>query len=509
MATQTHGSAAIYCRSSKDRKDVSVDVQRRELKALALSRGLSIAETFADVVESGKDTDRPGFQQLLRALRNPRRGWDHLLVLDTSRLARRRHISIVFEEVECKKHGVRVIYKSVPEADPITEMLLKSILQAMDEWHSLTSREKGLAGMAQNVRDGYRAGGRAPIGYRLRKIDTGIVREGLPVTKSTLELADTAAAAIGAYLRARSNGLPRARAIEHAPGLPRIAKASLVGVEWNALTYAGHTVWNVHSEQQAGKTRRRPRTEWMMQRDTHPGVITDAEAERILKHLEEYSATRPRRTPASYLLTGMLFTPQGRAWHSDGAGYYRVPGKRVARDELEAAIVAQVHSDLQTTDLVRLFAKATRREETPEDPAAALRPQLASITDRISRAVDLAGRLADPGPAVRKLDQLERERVALVEQIRAQERDYQAAMALAQVTDMDIRRRMVELLDDLRDADNREATKDALAALLDRVELDPETTDATLHYRVELNTLDAASGFKVASPRGFEPRSQP
>lgn len=135
--------AATYARSSKDRADMSIDAQQRQLAELAASRGIPIVAQFSDAVLSGKDDDRPGFQSLIRELKNPRRGWDTILVLDTSRIARRRHLAIIFEESECKKAGVRVIYKSLPESDPITEMLLKSILQAMDEWHSLTSIDAG------------------------------------------------------------------------------------------------------------------------------------------------------------------------------------------------------------------------------------------------------------------------------------------------------------------------------------------------------------------------------
>ena len=85
--------AAIYLRSSKDRSDVSIDAQRRQLQQLASERGYLIAAEYADVVESGKDDQRPGFQSLVSAVRNRRRGWDALLILDTSRLARRRHIA--------------------------------------------------------------------------------------------------------------------------------------------------------------------------------------------------------------------------------------------------------------------------------------------------------------------------------------------------------------------------------------------------------------------------------
>jgi len=54
---------------------------------------------------------------------------------------------------------------------------------------------------------------------------------------------------------------------------------SLIGVEWNALTYAGHTVWNRHAPN-GGGTKMRPRSSWQMTRDTHEALISDAEAER-------------------------------------------------------------------------------------------------------------------------------------------------------------------------------------------------------------------------------------
>ena len=58
-------TAAIYLRSSKDRKDVSIDAQRRELQNLATSQGIIIVKEYSDVVESAKDENRPGFQRLL------------------------------------------------------------------------------------------------------------------------------------------------------------------------------------------------------------------------------------------------------------------------------------------------------------------------------------------------------------------------------------------------------------------------------------------------------------
>jgi DNA invertase Pin-like site-specific DNA recombinase len=227
------GKAALYLRSSKDRSDVSIDAQRRELVKLAAERSLAIVAEFADVVESGKDENRPGFQDLIGALRAASRDWNTLLLLDTSRLARRRHIAVLFEH-EAERSGIKVIYRTVPETDAITEMLLRSILQAMDEWHSLTSRRKGLAGMAENVRKGFRAGGRAPLGYQLDEISTGAIRDGQAVKKTRLIPSDDAHK-VGAYLKARARGVSRAVALRELG--KHVQASSLVGIEWNARPY--------------------------------------------------------------------------------------------------------------------------------------------------------------------------------------------------------------------------------------------------------------------------------
>jgi DNA invertase Pin-like site-specific DNA recombinase len=316
--------AALYLRSSKDRNDVSPDAQRRALQELAASRGETIAEEFVDTVESGKDTDRPGFQALLRAIHNPKRGWDTILMYDTARLARRREISIIFEETDCRRNGVRVVYRSLPDMPALSELLLKSVMQAMDEYHSLSSRERGLAGMAENVRKGWRAGGKAPLGYRLKHVQTGAARDGAAVTKTVLEPDPGMAPKVSTFLKLRATGLAPAKSAEQA-GLTSTPRSSLVGMEWNALTYAGHTVWNVHAESgpggYVGGAKRRPRSEWLIQHDTHPALITHPEAETLLSRLEARAAARqrqqvvPRDRGSSALLGGRLVAPDeiGRA----------------------------------------------------------------------------------------------------------------------------------------------------------------------------------------------------
>lgn len=523
-------NAALYLRSSKDRKDVSPDAQRRALTALAEERGLTVVEEFIDAVESGKDENRPGFQRLKLAVRNPNRGWSTVLMHDTSRLSRRRVISMIFEEIDCKRNGVTVVYRTLPDVDPLTEIVLKSVMVAWDEYHSVSSKQKGLAGMGENVRAGFRAGGRAPTGYRLNKISTGKIRDGAAVTKSVLELDPETADGIGKYLRARAAGEPRIRAKRQA-GIADMKDTTLISVEWNALTYAGHTVWNVHAEREdgayVGGSKRRPRSEWLIQRDTHPALITDDEAEQLLGRLELQAKSRAgaakaqRDRDSDALLGGMLFTPAGGKWWAE-ADRYRCAGsgRSISRATIEAQVIDQVLSDIATPDFAPAMLKATRAALASDtDPAAlrAVEAEVARLAEQISRTLDLAAQLADPAPALRKIEDLERQRAERVLHLQHLQAEAERASWISKVSVADVQRVLANLAEDAKDAGRGELLRPVILSVVERVEIDPETLSGGISYRVaahgsrvraesdtQKTTPDHKSGVNVASPRGFE-----
>lgn len=496
--------AALYLRSSKDRSDVSIDAQRRALTELAKAKGFALAAEFADAVESGKDEDRPGFQRLIEAVRNPRRGWDTILVHDTSRLARRRVLAIIFEEVDCRRNGVTVVYKSLPDADPITEMMLKSILQAMDEWHSLTSKQKGLAGMRENVLKGYRAGGRAPLGYRIRKVHTGAMRDGEPVTKSMLELDPATGPKVGAYLTQRAAGMAPKHAAD-AAGL-EVAKTTLVGVEWNALTYAGHTVWNVHAEREGGSyvggSKRRPRSEWVIQRDTHPALIGDDDAEAILARLEANNGQRAaaRRARGDGLLSGLLFT-DGKPWHREGPEYRLRSAKRsVAAAGIEDAVLGRIYQDLIAPDMARRLLEATQATlGTPDlSELTDAKRELAAVERAIDRQMELAGLMQNPAPALRKVEEMEGRRAELAQRVVGLDREALRAKDAANISEADVTRLLEQTL-----TQNKDDARALALSVVERVELEPSTHHLTIHYRIHTSV----SGDKLASPRRREPNT--
>ncbi len=498
-------SAALYLRSSKDRHDISPDAQRRELMELAKARSLAVVETFQDAVESGKDDQRPGFQALLRRLKDPARTWNHLLALDTSRVARNQYLAHALH-YECEKRGIKIIYAKMPETNTVMDVVIRAVMQAFDELHSLMSREKGLCGMAENVRQGWRAGGRAPRGYRLDHIGTGAVRDGLAVTKSRL-VASADSAKVKAYLKARAEGMSRASASQDS-GLESVLDSTLIGMEWNALTYAGHTVWNVHAERipgggYKGGAKRRPRKDWVVQHDTHEALISTEEAEAILAKLDT-GRSRNYRTAGAYILSGLLVTPDGRKWHGNGDGYYRSStGKRQAQEDIEQAVIGQVAADLVSDTFVSELVKEARRMSAPptDHEIKPLRDQVSALSVKISRLMDLVSQTTTPRPFLEQIEVAENQREKLAEELSRKEAEQKSAEVLRAITAKDVQAILTGLADNLNTV-NRDALKEYLHAFVERIELDPATGACRIHYRI-------GTGDLMASPRGFEPRSPP
>ena len=367
----------------------------------------------------------------------------------------------------------------------------------MDEWHSLNSKAKGLAGMAENVRKGYRAGGRAPRGYRLEHTATGAIREGAPVLKSRLVRGDDAAR-VAEYLRARAAGEPRGRVLARL----RIdwPAASLVGMEWQALTYAGHTVWGVHNERTgtsyAAGTKRKPRSEWLITRGTHEALITDAEAEAILQQIARGQERRTRATAREYLLAGLLVAPDGRQWHGDQGDAYRLAkGRRIAAARVNGTVLDRLTQDM-TSDAAVKRATAAVRALAPVDEKTitAGEKRLATLTSKIGRLVDLVASADDPAPYQRRIAEMETERSGLTAELSRSRAQMAIERAARHITEADVRVALRGVLEGVRSRlGSVSEVRPALASVIDRIELDPDSERCVIHYRLK-------GGVKLASP---------
>jgi DNA invertase Pin-like site-specific DNA recombinase len=481
--------AAAYLRSSKDRNDVSLSAQLLELNNLAVQRGLTIQQTYEDAVQSGSTDDRPAFRELIADIKNANRGWSHLLVFDTSRIARGRYIAQAFRH-ECRRRGVELIIAKMPETDPISNVILESVLEAMDEVHSIMSREKGLAGMRENVRRGWRAGGRAPYGYQLQHEATGTIRDGKPVMKSKL-IAVAGMDHLAKFLKLRASGIPRVEARKRCSiDLP---PATLVDMEWNALVYAGHTVWNRHNAKKArgsGKAKRRDRSEWVIQRDTHPAMISDAQAESIIAQLETsmigQAVSAAKASGSDYLLSGLLQTEDGQLWVGAGIHYRLKPrdgrsGKRIKRDELERGVLVKLREDLRSESLINAITAKSKQLVQLNDPAEPVRNEIEKLKKKKDRAAMLALQQNDE-VYVRLVEDMSRQIESLEREANALDAERRAGNAMAEITPSIVREMLLSL-----DSDRALVT-----SMIQRIVLTRELTG-----RIEY-------GLEMASPRSAD-----
>jgi hypothetical protein len=298
--------------------------------------------------------------------------------------------------------------------------------------------------------------------------------------------------------------VPRLRAREKAA--LELADTTLIGIEWNALTYAGNTVWNVHAKRvkggYVGGTKRRPRAQWVVQPATHSALITDAQAEAILAQLESVRRTRARPADRVYMLAGLLVAPDGTAWHGDRGNYRLGKGKKVEAGRLERAVLTALEEGLQSDEIVadllrRIRALYAGRDS--EDDGKAIERQLRELTRNIERVSALLTETTAPQALLRSIEGWETQRTELLDRKLAMEDRRGTAAKLRHVREADVRRLLKHLADDL-EAQDPKGLKDAVARLVESVELDPATFSCTMRWRA----MPPKSGGKLASPRGFE-----
>jgi site-specific DNA recombinase len=498
---------AIYVRSSKDASDgLSVAAQERAMREWAKERGATVAGVFKDTELSGTldEASRPGLAALLDSAKQ--RLFREVLVLDSSRIARDPVLLGVVES-RLQRCGVALLFKSLPLENNAMGELMRTISAAVDRLHSRLSREKSIAAMAELTRQGFRAGGRAPYGYQRELVPTGAIRDGTPVMRSRLALDPVAAPIVADYLKRRAAGESRVVAKERS-GIP-LGTPSLVSLERNAMVYAGFVVWGVRSfskptrEDPVKRTTINPTSAHVLaDRPAHPALVTLEEAQRIAA----LPASRTRTVDArrDSLLGGLLQTPDGRCFQlADGGQAYRAPGKgrRIAVSTVDTAVMATVARDARSKSFIADVINAARATAAGfGTDGDALRDQLGQAQARIDRVVDAIAEGTSSDSLRAKLRALEADKARLEADLAAEAGRAQIRAALSRLEP----RHVSAWFDFALGSLPKDAVRDQLRTVVDRIVVDPEDPGERLEIRYRL-----APGRDMASPRGFEPRSQP
>jgi hypothetical protein len=265
--------------------------------------------------------------------------------------------------------------------------------------------------------------------------------------------------------------------------------------------------------------KRRPRTDWVITRDTHPALISTEEADSILDQLDRQKTRRTRTTDRPYLLSGLLCTVDGLPWHGEwdsrmNAALYRIgKGKKISARRVDQAVIERLMYDLQSEEVVVYVTRALKDlVDEPVDgrKVAGLEKKLDGLTRKVGRLIDLLteaeGAVADAYK--RTIGQAEAERGALIDELADLRTKMNQHIVVKSFTEDDARRLMRLLFDQMQegiDAGEVKTIKAALGGFIERITLDPVSEECTINYRI----VTPDTGVMLASPRGFEPLYSP
>lgn len=288
--------AAIYARQSSDegaKKNLSIPSQIMACKKHIELHGYTLFRIYKDEGISGSHLARPALQAMLK---DGKRGiFQRVIIYDVSRISRRTIEANVLE-YEFQKHNIAMEYLDMEGIDLTIRPIIKSVMQAFAELHSRQSSKKTKEGMIENIRNGYSNGGTPPFGYKsVKKEVNGVERSKIVIDRKLKE-------PLINYFKMRLNGYSISEGQKYLEGEGIYKKLSFFAeMERNALFFAGYGIWNKAnhrkkkfdgSEYFENGSRYRDKSDWVIVEDHHPAMISEKEAEKIIKLKKSFKRTK-------------------------------------------------------------------------------------------------------------------------------------------------------------------------------------------------------------------------
>ena len=152
MATATKSRAVIYARfSSHNQRDESIEIQVENCRAYCEQNGLEVVQEYCDYAQTGRDTNRAGFQRMLADA--GKRQFDHVVIYKVTRIMRNRD-EMALARITLKKHGVDILYAGEQIGEGSSGVLQLGLLEVLAEWESAILSERVRDGIQKNASEG-------------------------------------------------------------------------------------------------------------------------------------------------------------------------------------------------------------------------------------------------------------------------------------------------------------------------------------------------------------------
>ena len=162
-------TAAAYARYSTDNQtENSIAYQMHEITGYCAKNNIRLTHSFIDEGQSGTNTDRDGFQDMLAAARA--KEFSTIIIYDVSRGSRDISDWFAFRK-QMRELGVNVISCHQQLGDPLNpdDFLREFITVGLGHHMVLETRQKAMDGISAAAREGKFLGGNPPYGYAVEK----------------------------------------------------------------------------------------------------------------------------------------------------------------------------------------------------------------------------------------------------------------------------------------------------------------------------------------------------
>jgi site-specific DNA recombinase len=152
-----------YIRVSTDKQEMSLEVQREKIQAMATVRGAELADVIVDT-ESGKTLDRPGAQRLLDLVR--RGEVQAVIIAKLDRLTRSVADLANLTDLFNRKSVALVSVAETLDTGSAAGRMVMNIMATVAQWEREVISERTSDVLQSKRRRGERAGN-IPYGFRL------------------------------------------------------------------------------------------------------------------------------------------------------------------------------------------------------------------------------------------------------------------------------------------------------------------------------------------------------
>lgn len=318
MNLQHNKKAALYCRLSRDDRDVSESdsIQNQELmlSRFASVQGFKIVDVYKDDGYTGTNFDRPDFMRMLSDLKTGRA--DTVVVKDLSRFGREHIQADLYREIEFPAMGVRLIaindnYDSAAVTHSTNSMA--QIRTLFNEWFAADTSEKVKRVLRMKMEAGQYLGG-VPYGYQRNPENAHRLvpdEETAPVVR---RIFDMAVDGLGHEKIARTLALERIPTPAAYSGR-KTRKEHYTPYDWNFTTvreilnnpvYLGHTYQGRYAtiSFKIKQVERVPADQWIKVENTHEPLVTQNVWDMAHKAMQSRKRSTKKGTP--HMFAGLL-----------------------------------------------------------------------------------------------------------------------------------------------------------------------------------------------------------